>query len=243
MLILNVKNTFNLLRSESIPMAACPKCEVKNTLEMTFYQLHSDSGLIYRVTKKISASVYCTSCNSNIPNVKWTPELENHFDTRKHSIKIEKPTKTYSNTYKFILIFIASLLLIASYFILASYLKNQVKKDIIHNPKIGDVFFTSYAFRLSLAEYDRHGFTWTRIIGMDSDTLVLQFHHNKNITKADHIDLSRENFNGRIIKVSKSIFTEKNELRSFSLTKEADRFGDYHAEFSQSIYEYKRLKK
>jgi len=210
MIIINVKRTFEPVHQEILKGCACPKCKDNNSLDLTLYQLHVDTGWIYSVTKKISGSVFCTACQTEIENVLWTDEIEHAFEQAKSRASIIKPYKKFSIFYKLLLAFIAILFSAAFYFGLTAYLNNQTKLKVLHQTEIGNKFLVSHSLRDANYKTEDKGISWATVRKIDGDTIFIQFNTEVlDIKDVNGASAPSDGYSGNTYKVSKAILIQK----------------------------------
>jgi hypothetical protein len=86
------KNYLPIKLVEQIPLQ-CPLCNFKKKINMQFYQLQAETNGGISNTKQISATCFCTHCNTDIPNLKWTKDFHNFYKEKKKSIKVKMSFK------------------------------------------------------------------------------------------------------------------------------------------------------
>lgn len=69
------------LYTKDVGPVQCPLCNTPGKLEITFYQLQVETSGGTNDIKQISTSVFCNSCQHDIPNVRWTNELHHFYET------------------------------------------------------------------------------------------------------------------------------------------------------------------
>ncbi|SHF33433.1 hypothetical protein [Pedobacter caeni] len=79
----------NHLYLKTLPVSSilCPLCGASGKMEMAFYQVQIETDNIHN-TRKITASVSCSNCNKDIPNIRWNNGLDEFYRTEKKQIKV-----------------------------------------------------------------------------------------------------------------------------------------------------------
>ncbi|WP_103867265.1 hypothetical protein [Aquimarina sp. I32.4] len=232
-MFITIINTYQPIQEIPLKNQQCLNCKKSGNLIMILYQLHTNNGFIYKVSKKVTGAIHCESCSTDIPAIKWTNDIEAIFTAAKKQAPIEKPTKIYKWPFKFLMIVIGIIAISILYFSVDSYLSNSNKKNILKNPKVGNMFNIHYMERTSLQKYNTQGFTWVRIKEIKKDTLIMQFYKDLNITSKASVDLSEHNFNGSIFNA------KKNSLQTEEKIDEFPRNGNDYLGFQSTIYKYK----
>lgn len=215
-MIITIKSTYNPIYQETINGSVCPKCGNSENLELTIYQLHTDSGFIYAVTKRLTGSIYCNSCKQEIENVLWTPEMEAWLDKAKQNATIEKPYKKFSIIYKALITFLIIFFSVITYFGVSMYFENQGKQAILKNPTVNDKFLVSHGIRKSYSETEDLGISWATIRKVKADTLFIQFNTKVlQIQDVNGASAPSDGYDGKTYKVSKKIMTDKERFTEF----------------------------
>lgn len=71
----------------------CPCCNKTGVIEFTFYQVQFESNGNVNTTKKISISALCKSCNTKIPNIHFTKEMDDFYKAAKKNIIVKRSYK------------------------------------------------------------------------------------------------------------------------------------------------------
>ena len=87
------KNYIPLLTKDG-GVLKCPICNITGKLKITFYQMQTETSGGITNTKQVTASVFCSSCLHDVPNVRWSDELNNFFKIEKKQIKVNASFKT-----------------------------------------------------------------------------------------------------------------------------------------------------
>lgn len=215
-MIIRIKSTYNPIHQEIISGCVCPKCGKAENLELTIYQLHTDSGFIYAVTKRLTGSIYCKSCNSEIENVLWTPEMETSYDKAIQNVTIEKPYKKFSIIYKALLAFLLIFFSVITYYAVSMYFENSTKQEILKNPVVNDKFLVSHSVRKTYSDTEDLGISWATIRKVNGDTLFIQFNTKVlQIQDVNGASTPNEGFDGKTYKVSKTILASKKHFTEF----------------------------
>ncbi len=216
MIIIQVKETFEPIYKAAPKNIRCPNCDVKDNVEITVYQKHIDTGLIYKVTKKLSGTAYCSSCYTDLPNVKWTTEIENAFEHLKTEAPIEKPYAKWSLAFKLLLGFLAIAFIAISIAIYSLYAKNNSIQQIIDNPSANNKLLISHTVREDYTKTQDNGNKWAVIRRVEGDTIVIQFHKDKVLL--EEINDSKApatGYDGPIYKIKKSEFQKKKRVTEY----------------------------
>lgn len=99
----------------------CPECYSNSGLQLTFKQEFLETTLHKTLTQKISHSLYCNTCETQIFPVQWTDDIERVYD---YQLKAFTPKKNYLKLKPLALILIlVSIVLIAALvtFLISSY--------------------------------------------------------------------------------------------------------------------------
>mgnify|MGYP000076591851 CR=1 FL=1 len=59
----------------------CPECYSKDGLRLTFKQKFLETNFYKSITKEVSHSIACKTCNNTIYPVQWTDDIERVFET------------------------------------------------------------------------------------------------------------------------------------------------------------------
>jgi hypothetical protein len=71
----------------------CPCCNKTGIIEFTFYQVQYESDGNVNTTKKISVSAFCKSCNTDVPNIHFTNEMDTFYKSEQKNIVIKSSFK------------------------------------------------------------------------------------------------------------------------------------------------------
>jgi len=216
MIFINVKTTYKPIHKGIVQGVICPICNEKDTIEITIYQKHIDTGWIYNVTNKLSGTAYCTSCNTEIPNVQWTPEIESAFEKLKAEAYVEKPSKKFSLIYKLLLVFIALMVLGIGYALFKAKSIADEKQAILNNPTINNKILVSHTVRESMSKFNDLGNSWAVIKKVSGDTIFIQFHETKlDIEEINGATAPTSGYNGKVYKINKSVFRDKQRATEY----------------------------
>jgi len=216
MIFINIKTTYVPIHSGVAKNVTCPLCGEKDTVEITIYQKHIDTGWIYTVTNKLSGTAYCKSCNTEIPNVQWTPEIEAAFEKLKAEAYIEKPSKKYSLGFKGLLVFIALMILGIGYALFSAKAATDEKKAIIENPTPDNKLLIHQQVRESMSKFNDLGNSWAVIRKVVGDTIVIQFHKEKlPLGELSDAKAPASGYDGEIYNIKKSVLKNKERVTEY----------------------------
>lgn len=71
----------------------CPCCNSTGIIEFTFYQVQYESDGNVNTTKKISVSAFCKSCNTDVPNIHFTKEMDAFYKAEQKNIIVKSSFK------------------------------------------------------------------------------------------------------------------------------------------------------
>ena len=90
----------------------CPECYNNSGLQLTFKQEFLETSLHKTLTQKISHSLYCNTCETEIFPVQWTDDIERVYE---YQLKAFTPKKSYLKLKPFSLILmVVAIVLIAA---------------------------------------------------------------------------------------------------------------------------------
>ena len=93
----------------------CPECYSKDGLRLTFKQKFLETTFYKSITKEISHSITCQTCNTNIYPEQWTDDIERVFEYQKKTFEPKKAS-TYLKKMSWIIIITTILIIIAILF-------------------------------------------------------------------------------------------------------------------------------
>lgn len=219
-MFINIKTIFDPINNAVIEDIKCPNCQAKDYVEIVVYQKHIDTGLIYRVTKNLSGTANCLSCNTDIPNVKWTPEIESTFETLKKASPAKKPYKKYSFIFKLLLTFLGIMAIGIGYSIWNEIATGKEKIAILENPTINNKLLIAHSVREDYSKIKDLGNSWAIIREVNGDTIVIQFDINKvPLEQINDSEPSKIGYDGKIYKIKKEIFQNKERITEYHQNK------------------------
>lgn len=216
MIILNVKTTYVPIHKGITKDIICPICNTKDSIEITIYQKHIDTGLVYNTTNKLSGTAYCTNCKTEIPNVQWTPEIETVFEKLKAESQIETPGKKYGIIFKILLAFLALVAFGIGYALFSAKATADDKRAILENPTINNKLLIQHQVRESLSQFNDLGNSWAIIRNVTGDTIIIQMHTEK--VPLDQINGAKpptSGYDGKLYKIKKDEFRTKERVSEY----------------------------
>jgi len=229
-MFIHIASSYNVIHSQKADDLISPICNKTKSIEFTIYQLHVNSGFSYKVTNKISGSAYCHVTGQDIPNVKWTPEMESRFEAIKKEVVIEPPSTKYSLLFKCLLLILGIIFSVLGYFIWQAQYSNHIQK----NPQIGDmVYFYMLYQQEGEGVNSNNGFTWGIISSINDTSIVLETHQQKNeVSNERSFSLDKTLFTGETLQVDLEAYRQKGELKVNN--------EEHPNLLKSSIYKYKR---
>lgn len=220
MIILNVKTTYVPIHKGVANDVTCPICNTKDRIEIIIYQKHIDTGLVYNITNKLSGTAYCTNCNTEIPNVQWTPEIETVFEKLKAESQIETPGKKYSIIFKALLTFLAFVTLGIGYALYSAKTTEDDKRAILNNPTMNNKLLIQHQVRESLSKFNDLGNSWAIIRNVTGDTIIIQMHTEKiSLDQLNGAKAPTSGYDGQLYKIKKDEFRTKERVSEYHLEK------------------------
>jgi len=93
----------------------CPECYSKDGLRLTFKQKFLETNFYKSITKEVSHSIACKTCNNTIYPVQWTDDIERVFEYQKKAF-VPKKTSTYLKKLSWIVIILVAIIIAAIVF-------------------------------------------------------------------------------------------------------------------------------
>ncbi|WP_034041925.1 hypothetical protein [Wocania ichthyoenteri] len=93
----------------------CPECYSKDGLRLTFKQKLLETKFYKSITKEISHSITCETCNTTIYPVRWTDDIERVFEYQKKAF-VPKKASTYLKKLSWIVIIFIAIVITATVF-------------------------------------------------------------------------------------------------------------------------------
>ncbi len=216
MIIIYVKNIFEPIHTAIPENIECPNCSKKNTLEITVYQKHIETGLSYKVTKKLSGTAFCTNCNTDIANVQWSKKIETAFNKLKEQSKIEKPYVKWSKSFKLLLGFLGIAFTSIGIYIYILFASNKAKQHFFENPSANNKILVSHSVRENYSKTEDYGNSWAVIRKIKGDTIVIQFHKERVLLEEiSNSKAPKSVYNGLTYKIKKNEFREKKRVTQY----------------------------
>ncbi len=108
----------------------CPCCNRTGIIEFTFYQVQYESDGNVNTTKKISISAFCKSCNTDVPNIHFTKEMDAFYKAEQKNIIVKSSFKVAKmRTITKVVLILLALIIGAVLLMLAQlYIYNHTKK-------------------------------------------------------------------------------------------------------------------
>jgi len=216
MIIIQVKTIFEPIHTAIPENLICPLCGEKGTIEIVIYQKHIQTGFSYKVTKKLSGTAHCTSCNTDIANVQWTPEIEAAFNRLKEQAKIQEPYTKWSIIFKLFLGFIAAFFIFIGGYIYMLSVDGKNKQQFFENPTANHKILVSHTVREDYSKTQDYGNSWAIIRKIDGDTIVIQFHKEKVLLEEVSDSKAPANgYDGVIYKIKKDEFQKEERVTQY----------------------------
>ncbi|SDF54119.1 hypothetical protein [Cellulophaga baltica] len=216
MIIINVKTIFEPLHKTIVKDIKCPNCQAKDHVEIVVYQKHTDTGWIYKVTKILTGTAYCLNCNTDIPNVKWTPEIESAFEKLKTESPVQKSYIKLSFLFKLLLCFLAIMAVVIAYFIYSLSNEGKIKQKILQTPTVNNKLLISHAVREDYTKTNDLGNSWAVIKKIDGDTIIIQFSTQKvPLEQLNDSEPPKTSYDGKIYKIKKEAFQNEEKITEY----------------------------
>lgn len=85
----------------------CPECYSKDGLRLTFKQKFLETNFYKSITKDVSHSITCKTCNTTIYPVQWTDDIERVFEYQKKAFVPKNPSTYLKKLSWIVILFIA----------------------------------------------------------------------------------------------------------------------------------------
>ena len=200
----HITTYYDLVGTKKIPYK-CPNCGNRDSLELEFFQVCTQSGFLETTTKGVTGILYCTHTKTEIPPVIWTDEIENYFNVEKKKLKL-KPIKIrfkVENKKWFYTIFGILTLFILGGIAYAKYNRHQteVLNERLGNITPGDKVEVLYTL-MENHSVKQSGTTWFLVKKIDGNVAWLQ--RNKDYVEDHNFSFDKQDadFNGEIIEVN-----------------------------------------
>ncbi|SMC56705.1 hypothetical protein [Cellulophaga tyrosinoxydans] len=200
----HITTYYDLVGTKKIP-CKCPNCGNRDSLELEFFQVRTQSGFLETTTKGVTGILYCTHTKTEIPPVIWTDEIENYFNVEKKKLKL-KPTKIrfkVENKKWFYTIFGILTLFILGGIAYAKYNMHQteVLNERLENITPGDKVEVLYTL-MENHSVKQSGTTWFLVKKVDGNVAWLQ--RNKDYVEDHNFNFDKQDtdFNGETIEVN-----------------------------------------
>jgi hypothetical protein len=118
------------IKTEEANGLLCPCCNKKGIIEFAFYQVQYESDGNVNTTKKISVSAFCKSCNTDVPNIHFTKEMDAFYKAEQKNIVVKNSYKLakMSTMTKVVLIVLTAIIGAILLMLALVYIYEQTKK-------------------------------------------------------------------------------------------------------------------
>lgn len=148
----------------------------KEPMTMIIYQEEIDSGVLFRVTNRLSCTFYGAD-SVQIPASRWTAEMKAVFKEQKRGVT-KRPTSTKILFYGWVLIALIIIPTIGlAYNGYRDMVKNNNRKALMHeaknNPLVNDLYFGGYSITPEEGPI-RTGYAWIKVVEVAGDSISIQ---------------------------------------------------------------------
>lgn len=145
-------------------------------MTVVIYQQAVDSGVIYRVTNRLSGTWHGEDTHQ-IPSSRWTPEMKAILTKQKLEVN-KKPTSTQILLYGWVLIALFIIPALGLSYNEYRSTANSNKKEVLmhkaaHNPQANDLYFGGYGITPEDGSI-RTGYAWIKVVDVQGDSLTVQ---------------------------------------------------------------------
>ncbi|MFV0566068.1 MAG: hypothetical protein ACK5NB_09575 [Flavobacteriaceae bacterium] len=100
----------------------CPECFSKEGLQLTFKQETKENKFYKAITRNVTHTLFCNTCNTTAYPVQWTDDIERVFNYHQKALTPLKPKTTFKT--RFWLVLLISLAVVVFSAIFTYYFKS-----------------------------------------------------------------------------------------------------------------------
>jgi hypothetical protein len=91
-ILTSVQKNYLPLEEHQVKNEHCPLCKTIGGLHMQFYQLQLQADWVIN-SRQITATCFCATCKQDVPNIRWSKEMQAFYQLTKRNIKVKTSYK------------------------------------------------------------------------------------------------------------------------------------------------------